>query len=94
VQLEDLVIGRKYLIKHKSESQRRLRESVLTFLGLDGSGCLQWDAQPSFGTQSLPKEWIIDIVEVDQAEKHRVGKVLADTPIYDQLVKEQRKPID
>lgn len=59
-----LIPGRKYRIIHQSPSQRYPRVSVMRLIGdseLDDAWL--FDARPLAGTQTLPKEWMIECSE-------------------------------
>lgn len=72
----DLVVGRKYLIHHKSAAQRYVRQSIMTYLGLSDSGHLLWDARPAAGTQEMPTSWLTSVGEVDASVPHFINRIV------------------
>jgi hypothetical protein len=65
------VAGTKYKVRHRSEQQRRTRESVMTYLG--GTS---WNARPAAGTQELPASWIISAERVPAITVHYVNRLI------------------
>jgi hypothetical protein len=68
--ITDLKEGHRYVVTHKSDTQHFARTSVMDFLE-DGIGVndrsVIFSARPRFGTQVMPKSWIINIREVPKA---------------------------
>lgn len=54
--IEALIEGKKYRVTHRSETQKKDRQSVMRFLGAEGSNLI-WSARPVAGTQSMPRSW-------------------------------------
>lgn len=55
--------GNRYRIYHQSPSQGYMRVSVMDYLDDDDQHHV-FSARPVAGTQTLPKSWVIRIVEV------------------------------
>jgi hypothetical protein len=62
--------GQRYLLRYRSQTQRRDRTAVMVYLGGDGDELL-FDARPAAGTQRLPRAWA-----------RSVEPVAADTPAH------------
>lgn len=60
---EEMEIGKRYRIWHKSDTERSMRSSVMDYLGHDGRD-YQFNARPVAGTQAVPAHWIKYIEEV------------------------------
>lgn len=56
----DLVIGKMYVVVHRSGLQRRARLSVMRLLDITPSDLI-FDARPVAGTQTMPRDWIIKV---------------------------------
>jgi hypothetical protein len=68
--LPDLVVGRKYRIRYKSDTRVVSRWAVMKYLGRkestrEGKWTLIWDLRPVAGTQEMPEHWVISTEEVD-----------------------------
>lgn len=72
--IDDLIKGRKYRIKHKSETQKKVRESVMRYLDED-DGSYIWSARPVAGTQTMPKEWLQSAEPVLESTDPYINKV-------------------
>lgn len=73
--------GERYRITYKTPSQRRYRESVMTFLELQpvaNSFNSIWSARPVAGTQEIPVIWVTKIQLIERIEDAKVyiNKVL------------------
>lgn len=60
-----MVKGQKYLVRHKSGTQRVVRESVMVFLDEEEKDFI-FSARPVAGTQTLPKDWVREIEPVPE----------------------------
>jgi hypothetical protein len=63
VKIENLVVGRKYLIHYQSDNQRYMRQAVMVYLGRE-EGTLIWDLRPKAGTQRMPGYWVSEMYDV------------------------------
>lgn len=79
--LTGLVKGKKYIVVHMSEAQRKPRESVMIFLGSEDQSTF-WSARPVAGTQELPKSWIKGLWEVEQSVKVRINDPPAGSRLF------------
>jgi hypothetical protein len=58
----------RYRIRYRIEGvHRKDREAVMSFMFVDDTGRLVFDARPAWGTQELDPLWIKDSVEVPQS---------------------------
>lgn len=73
--MDELIEGRKYRIKHRSETQKKDRESVMRFLGEEGSSYV-WSARPVAGTQTMPKSWVKSAEPVLESTDPYINKVV------------------
>ena len=76
--------GRKYVIRHRSPMQRKMRESVMKYLGdhsVGGEPGASWSARPVAGTQPIPWSWVYSLSEADEDAAIRVN----DTPAGNRL---------
>lgn len=63
----DMIIGRWYQIRHRSEAQHYDRKSVMQYLGVaeqPGPVTHRFNARPVAGTQTMPHSWLISVEEV------------------------------
>jgi hypothetical protein len=70
---EEMEIGKRYRIWHRSDTERRARFSIMDYLGRETTeshagkgGNYLFDARPLAGTQSMPPHWIRLIEQVSQ----------------------------
>jgi hypothetical protein len=71
----ELVIGQRYRLVYRSQTQRLPREAVMTYLGRDGD-TLSFDARPVAGTQHMPAAWLRTAEPVPRATKAVLNRVL------------------
>ena len=64
-------IGRRYLIRYRSDTQRFEREAVMDYLGEGQAGVdaenYLFNARPLAGTQAMPKRWVQSVTEVPKS---------------------------
>jgi len=70
---DELVVGNRYRIWHKSPSERKVRYSIMDYLGREATESykgrgpnLSFNARPVAGTQSMPPHWIKHIEQVEK----------------------------
>lgn len=74
-----LVAGDKYRVTYRTSSQRKDREAVMIFIGLNqsrGKFTSVWSARPLFGTQELPVEQISALELVPYGSQVYVNRVV------------------
>lgn len=60
-----LVVGRRYKVTHRSDTQKVDRYSIMDYL--DGNAnSIFFSARPVAGTQEMPRDWILKIESVSQ----------------------------
>jgi hypothetical protein len=77
-ELTTLVKGQKYKVRHRIMGvQRRDRESVMTYLGIDRTFTeTQWNARPAAGTESLRPQNILAFTPVASHVEHYVNHLV------------------
>ena len=69
---EEMVVGNRYKIYHMASNQRRMRFSVMDYLGREqyetspGGPNYIFNGRPLAGTQSMPLSWIKHIEQVEK----------------------------
>lgn len=65
MKLDEMVVGNRYMIYHMAGTERRMRYSVMDYLGQEPresyrgeGGNYTFNARPEAGTQSMPPSWI------------------------------------
>lgn len=70
-----LIEGRKYRVTHRSETQKKDRQSVMRFLEIQGNDII-WSARPVAGTQSMPVSWFKSAEPVLESTDPYVNRVI------------------
>lgn len=73
--IEALIKGKKYRVTHRSEEQKKDRQSVMRFLGADGNDLI-WSARPVAGTQAMPRSWFKSADPVLESTDPYVNRVV------------------
>lgn len=73
--IEALIEGAKYRVTYRSETQKRDRQAVMRFLGVEGDK-LTWSARPVAGTQEMPRSWFKSAERVLESTQPYIDKVV------------------
>lgn len=73
--IDGLIEGKKYRVTHRSETQKKDRQSVMRFLGAEGNDLI-WSARPAAGTQTMQRIWFKSAEAVLESTNPYVNRVV------------------